>query len=370
MNFKFSDNEKILFQEMESVLTQEKQIFVHDALHTEKEIASALITIKQKIISLGYMHAFSKASPIGSVAALEMMRIFAKHQPSLFLGFEYGFRIFNEMRQWLTEPQIQSLHIDDSPTCAIAFCEDVVETDTKPSLLTVQSNGDHFLLSGEKRFVINAGIAKYFAVNGEIDNKSAIFFIPLQSEGLEIHPLMNKRIFPGLAIANIQFCNCMVSKSMVFFPQHINSLISHLQFFENIVCIACALGMMDQCIEITTGFAKTHQSENKPLIAHQAVAFSLAEAVTLRQTAELLAYRAAWMFDSGDSEKNILNQCAKVFCSEAAETIASQCMNILGGQVFIDNHIVEQILCNSKFIQLIGISTHLARIAIADVVLK
>jgi len=370
MNFTFSDNEKKLFQEMESVLTQENQLFVHGALQTEKEIAGALLSIKQKLLSLGYLENFKDTSTIGSISGLEMMRIFAKHQPSLFLGLEYGFRIFNELKHWLTEFQIQSLQIDDAPACAIAFCEDFVETDTKPASLTVQSNDDHFQLSGKKRFVINAGISNFLAVNGEIDDKHAIFLIPRQSEGLDIDPLVNKRIFPGLSIANIQLRNCPVPQSMVIYPEQMKALISHLQLFENFISIACALGMIDQCIETSTEFAKTHQSENKPLIAHQAVAFSLAETVTLKQTAELLAYRAAWMFDTDDPEKTVMNQCAKVFCAEAAETIASQCMNILGGQVFLDNHLVEQILFNAKFIQLTGTSTHLSRLAIADVALK
>ena len=369
MNFTFSDNDKNLFQEMESTLSQEKQLLKGPLLN-EKDIARALINLNQKLSSLGYIEAFNDTASIGSVVTLEMMRIFARHQPSLFLGIEYGYRIFAEIRQWLTESFIQSLQIDDTPPCAIAFCEDFVETDVKSPSLTVQWDDKHFLLSGEKSFVINAGISKWIAVNAHIDGKNALFFISPQSKGLEIVPLINKRIFPELVIANIQLKNCPVPKEMVVYPEQMNALISKVQLCENFAGIACALGMIDQCIETTTGFVKTHQSENKPLIAHQAVAFSLAETVTLRQTAELLAYRAAWMLASDDSEKMVMNHCAKVFCSEAAETIASQCMNILGGQVFIDNHLVEQMLHNSKFIQLSGTSTHLARIAIADVVLK
>jgi hypothetical protein len=370
MNFTFSDNEKKLFQELESTLTHEKKKFVQGTLHTEKDIAQALITLKHKLTSSGYFNAFNDSASMGATATLEMMRIFARHFSALFLGVEYGFRIFAEMSNCLTESFIQSLQIDDTIIpCAIAFCEDFVETDTNPSSINIQFVDDHFLLSGEKSFVINAGIAKWIAVNAHIDGREAIFFISRYSEGLEIRPHGNKRIFPELAIANIALKNCPVPKDNLIYPEQMNIFVSQIQLFENLACIACALGMIDQCMETTTRFAKTHQSENKPLIAHQAVAFSLAEAVTLRQTAELLAYRATWMVTKDDSEKFVMTQCAKVFCTESAETIASQCMNILGGQVFLENHMVEQMLFNSKFIQLLGTSTHLARIAIADVLL-
>jgi hypothetical protein len=370
MNFTFSDNERNLFQEIESTLTQEKQNFVQDTLHTEKDIARALIALKQKLTPFGYFKAFNDSASMGPTATLEMMRIVARHFPSLLLGMEYGYRIFTEIRKYLTESFIQSLQIKDTIPCAIAFCEDFVETDTKPSSITVQSVDDRFLISGEKKFIILAGMAKWIVVNGLIDCKNAIFFIAPQSDGLVISPLVNKRIFPELTIANIELTNCPVPKNRVIYPEQMNAFINQIQLFENLACIACALGMIDRCIETTTQFAKTHQSENKPLIAHQAVAFSLAEAVTLRQTAELLAYRSAWMLAANDSEKFVMNHCAKIFCAESAETIVSQCMNILGGQVFLENNMVEQMLINAKFIQLMGTSTHLARIAIADVALK
>jgi len=368
MNFTFSDNEKLLFQSMGSILAQENQR-MQGSLNSQKDFACELAHFKQKLSTLGYFNDFKDSPPIGAAAILEMMRIFAKFHPSLFLGVEYGFRIFAQLYQWMTESFMQSLEIDTMP-CAIAFCEDFIETDLKTPSISVQSVDTHYLLSGEKQFVINAGFSKWLAINGQMDGKDTIFFLSPQTEGLEILPLKNKRIFPELVLANIQFRNCPVLKKMVLQPEQMTAMISQIQVFENFASIACALGMIDQCIEITTAFAKTHFSENKPMIAHQAVAFSLAETVTLKQTAELLAYRAAWMFSTDHSEKFLMNQCAKVFCTEAAETIASQCMTILGGQVFVENHMIEQTLHNSKFIQIAGTSTHLARMTIADVVLK
>jgi len=369
MNFTFSDIEKNLFQKLETILTQKKDL-LQGAFQTEKDIEQALLNLQQTLLPLNYLNAFNDSTTIGPVAILEMMRMFARHQPSLFLGVEYGFRIFTEIRQFLNESFMQSLQIDDTIPCAFAFCEDLVETDIKLSSMKVEADETHFFLSGQKNFVFNAGIAKWIVVNGQIDGKDTIFFISSGSENLEINPLFNQGVFPELIIANIQLRNCPVPKNRVLHSEQMNPIISTVQLFENLTSIACALGMIDLCIERTTQFAKTHQSENKPMIAHQAVAFSLAETVTLKQTAELLAYRAAWTLASNDSEKAVMSQCAKVFCSEAAERIASKCMSILGGQVFRDNHIVEQMLLNAKFIQLIGTTVHHARIAIAENTLK
>jgi len=360
MNFTFSDPEKILFQQMASALDKSRNHLEKCACQTEKDIAQALHSYNQCLEPLGYLKHYADPKSIGPVARLEMMRIFARHQPSLFLGHESAFRIFPEIFQHMPDASA----FDQNDIGAIAFCEDFVETDPKSMQISIQKKDTHFIVSGKKSFVMNAQIASWIAVNGKIDNKTAILFVSSQSPGIDIVPLQNKHIFSELAMANITFTHCSVPINHVIFEA---SILAQVQLNEDMAYIACALGMIDQCIQTATAFTKKHESEKKPLIAHQAVAFSLAEMVTLKQTAELLAYRAAWMLATDNSEKIVLVNCAKVFCSEAAETIASKSMKILGGQVFENNHVVEQAFHNSKFLQLAGTSTHLARIAIADV---
>ncbi|KPA17372.1 Acyl-CoA oxidase/dehydrogenase, type 1 domain protein [Candidatus Magnetomorum sp. HK-1] len=379
MNFSFTDHENSLFQEMESILKKEKDIFENDTLQTEKDKKLAMLALQEKLFPLGYLNGFQEKKSIGPVNTLGMMRIFARYQASLFLGIEYSCRIFNEMIQCAKDDdqrqKIQNaLNIESLPDPkiigTIACCEDFVETDTTSSKVTAQVIDDEIFLSGQKLCVINASLANWIAITGNFDDKGAVFFIPSSAKGLSIKPRSQKGIFSDLMMADIHFDSCLLNRSQMIVPVQLDVLISHIQSYENMAYTACALGMIDQCVESASTFAKTHQSENKPMIAHQAVAFALAEMLTLKQTAELLAFRAAWALETDDSEKAVLNHCAKVFCTETAEKVASQSMGILGGQVFQDNHVAEQAFQNSKFIQLAGTSTHLARVSIGNAVLK
>jgi alkylation response protein AidB-like acyl-CoA dehydrogenase len=374
MNFSFSEQDNQLFQDMESALIKEKNILEPGALQTKENIKTALLTLQKNLFPLGYLN-----NPMdGMVSCLERMRIFARHQPSLFLGVEYSFRLFNEMIVRATDDQhrqalCKGLNIAEFPDKAvigsIAICEDFVETDTGSSSLTAKISDKKIVLSGHKECVINAGIADWIAISESIDGKKTLFFVPSKADGLVIAPLSNDRIFPELVKANIQFNNCKIDPNQII-PSVQDDLLSHIKFYENLAYIACSLAMMDQCIEEAKNFATAHQSENKPMFVHQAVGFSVAEMVTLKQTAELLAFRSAWALETNDSEKQVLNQCAKVFCTETAEKIASKSMDILGGQVLKNNCSAEQSLQNSKFAQLAGTSTHIARVSIGDMVMK
>ncbi|MBF0451195.1 MAG: acyl-CoA dehydrogenase [Candidatus Magnetomorum sp.] len=379
MNFSFSDQEKQLFQEMESALTKEKNVLEPGVLQTEKDIQKTLQTLQKNLFPLGYLDGHQDKTGKGHVNTLEMMRIFSRCQPSLFLGVEYSCRIFNELIKGASDEHqrkklLNSLHIDNLPDPQIigtvASCEDFVETDTHTSTVLAQVVDQKILLTGRKDCVINAGIADWIAITGNLNDKGAVFFVPSKAEGLDIESRSNTRIFPELVMATIHLNNCEVDQAQMISPVPLDRLISRIQWYENMAYIACSLGMMDQCIQTTTSFAKTHRSENKPMFVHQAVGFSLAEMLTLKQTAELLAFRAAWALDTNDPEKQILNHCAKVFCTETAEKVASKSMDILGGQVFHSNHFSEQVLQNSKFAQLAGTSTHLARVSIGDAVMK
>jgi alkylation response protein AidB-like acyl-CoA dehydrogenase len=113
-------------------------------------------------------------------------------------------------------------------------------------------------------------------------------------------------------------------------------------------------------------YVKSHHRDGKPLIAHQEVGFKLAEMLTLLQTSQLLAYRAAWMSETGDSEAALLGHCAKVFCSESAEEVSSQALQVLGKRGFIRDKSAEKGYLDAKYLQIAGIPSELARNKIGD----
>lgn len=142
-----------------------------------------------------------------------------------------------------------------------------------------------------------------------------------------------------------------------------------LRQWEDQVLLGASLGLSKTAFESARDYAKSHKSGGKPIIAYQEVGFKLAEMLTLFQTAQLLAYRTAWNLDTAAAEADELVDCAKVFCTEAAEQIASEALKILGGAGFTAGNPVEQAYRCAKYGQIAGTSTEIARVNIGDAAL-
>ena len=109
---------------------------------------------------------------------------------------------------------------------------------------------------------------------------------------------------------------------------------------------------------------------NKPVIAYQEVGFKLAEMLTLTQTAQLMAYKAAWLAETGDREALTVTDCAKVFCAESADEVAGSALRILSAAGLAPNNPADIACRYAKFIQIAGTSTEIARVRIGDSMLK
>ena len=105
-----------------------------------------------------------------------------------------------------------------------------------------------------------------------------------------------------------------------------------------------------------------HAGEPEPRIAG-------AVTLPLFQTAQLLAYRTAWKLEIAAADADELVDCAKVFCTEAAEEIASEALKILGGAGFTSGNQAEQAYRCAKYGQIAGTSTEIARVKIGDAAL-
>ena len=173
-----------------------------------------------------------------------------------------------------------------------------------------------------------------------------------------------------MTLSSVSFAKCPVPNAFSIGPFEDKTPLTSLRAWEDEILAASSLGLMQRSFDAACHYAKTHMSGARPILTHQEVAFKLAEMLTLVQTARLLAYRAAWMADAGDREAGVLLRCAKVFCSESAEQVASQALQILGGYGYLCGNEAEEGYRNAKFLQIAGTSTEISRMKIADALLS
>jgi alkylation response protein AidB-like acyl-CoA dehydrogenase len=146
-------------------------------------------------------------------------------------------------------------------------------------------------------------------------------------------------------------------------------MLNTLKLWENQILIGVSLGLMKKAFETAKNYAKSHKTGGKPIIAYQEVGFKLSEMLTLFQTSQLFAYRTAWSATAEPKDVESLTLCAKVFCTESAEKVASDAMKILGGAGYITGNPVEEAFRCAKYGQIAGTSTEISRVKIGDTAL-
>ena len=298
----------------------------------------------------------------------------AKLSPSLFMGLEYSSRVFGGLIQTFGGEALKAKLMDDLKAGniigAVALTEDTTSLDGNDFTTEAVTNGSGMKISGEKGQVINAPVADYIAVAAAASGGVVFCVLPADSPGLGVGPRLDLVGFDGMAVAPVKLADCAVDTDMVIGPLPAAEILGALRIWEDQVLTMAALGVLERGYEAALAYAKSHKSGGKPIIAYQEVGFKLAEMLTYLQSAQLLAYRSAWLTDSGDREAAITARSAKVYVCESAEKVASEAMQILGGAGFSRGNPAEESYRDAKYLTVAGTSSEISRMKIADQMLE
>lgn len=124
---------------------------------------------------------------------------------------------------------------------------------------------------------------------------------------------------------------------------------------ERILLAHEALGLGRVALERAVRYAKERVVFGRPIGQNQGIAFPLAEAVTRLDAAELMARKAAWLYDQGlpcGRESNM----AKWLCADAGFQTADQAIQTHGGMGYAREYHVERYFRESRILRLAPVS--------------
>ncbi len=374
MNYDFSDKEFNLFVEIHTLISEfakENNLENNDANLSDPMIRQALdILAKTPYLKLGIENAEDYN---GMLTLMGAMEVIAGISPSLFLSIESSTRIFGRiLSNWASDAQKENLLtplLNGQLVGAVGLSEDSMNVDNDPMQTLAVADGDRVKISGHKQYVINAPLADWFAVACMMGDKNAICLVKNGSPGLTIGKTASTLGYEGVAISEITLNDCSIPANQVISPKNEKEMLNQLRHWENQILIGASLGLMKTTFESAKNYSKTHKTGGKPIIAYQEVGFKLSDMLTLFQTSQLFAYRAAWTEIAVPKDVESLTLCAKVFCTEAAEQVSAKAINILGGSGFFSGNPVEQAFRCSKYGQIAGTSTEISRVKIGDTAL-
>ncbi len=214
---------------------------------------------------------------------------------------------------------------------------------------TAVKNGDHFILNGEKRFVVGAQDSDYFLIYAKSDpdappHSSISCFIVERDMGVEnniTYELLGTR---GGGTGRIVLRNAKVPEENLLGELHgAFSIFNKMMVPERLTSGAGALGLGRAALEIATRYSTRRKAFGRTINKFQAVNFMVAESVSTLDAARSLVYAAARKADSGDDARRLVSEAKKVG-TEAAWKVINNAMQIMGGIGYTGVYPVERFL--------------------------
>lgn len=210
-----------------------------------------------------------------------------------------------------------------------------------------------YRLNGRKLWISNAREAGLFIVFATIDPSAGYkgitaFLVEKGTPGLQVGRKEDKLGIRASSTCELLLDNCEVPAENVLGQPGKGYKIAIETLNEGRIGIgAQMLGLAEGAWKHAAKYAQERRQFGKAIAEFQAVQFTLAEMATEIEATRLLVYNAARLKDAGQP---FLKEAAmaKYFASHVAERVASQCVEVFGGNGFVRDYPAEKFYRDAK----------------------
>ncbi|MFN0073643.1 MAG: acyl-CoA dehydrogenase family protein [Chloroflexota bacterium] len=232
---------------------------------------------------------------------------------------------------------------------AICLTEAGAGSDLQSIETSAVREGDSYIINGGKLFITNGRHGKIFAVLCKTDKAAqpahrgiSIIMVEAGTPGFSVARDLKKLGYKGVETCELVFQDCRVPSSNLMGREGegFKYIMSGLEV-GRINVASRAVGVAQAALEASLTYAKQRTTFGKPIAEHQAIQLKLADMATSVQAARLLVKNAAEKKDRGE-RADLEAGMAKLFASETALTVATECMRIHGGYGYTQDLPVER----------------------------
>ena len=134
---------------------------------------------------------------------------------------------------------------------------------------------------------------------------------------------------------------------------------------------ARGVGLAEGALAYALEYARTRQVFGGPLTELQAIQMKLAEMAIEIEAARLLVLQGCWLIDQGrfgPAEGHMLS-IAKAYATEMANRVASEAIQILGAQGYMQDHPLERFYRDARQLMIVEGTSEIQRVVIARALL-
>ena len=240
-----------------------------------------------------------------------------------------------------------------------AFCLSEAGSGSDAFALTTRAvdAGDSYRLSGRKLWITNANEAGLFIVFATVNPDAGYkgitaFLVERGMPGFSVGKKEDKLGIRASSTCELLLDDCAVPKANVLGDVGKGYKVAIESLNEGRVGIgAQMLGLARGAFDHAVAYVKERSQFGKTISEFQGVQFQLARMAADVEIARVLTYNAARLRDAGQPFLQEAAIC-KLVTSEVAERVASEAINLFGGNGFVRDYPVEKLYRDAKIGQI------------------
>jgi acyl-CoA dehydrogenase len=250
---------------------------------------------------------------------------------------------------------------------AFGITEPTVGSDTTQIQTRAERAGDVYVIRGQKIWTsraLHSDLMLLLARTTPLDEVEkrteglSVFVVDMEAAGakLDIRPIrtMMNHATTEVFIDDVEVpCDALVGEEGQGFRYILDAMNA-----ERILIAAECIGDGRWFVDKAARYASERVVFGRPIGANQGVQFPVARAYAAIEAADLVRYKAAWLFEAGEpcgAEANV----AKLLASEASWQAANACLDTHGGYGFAAEYDVERKFRETRLYSIAPISNNL-----------
>lgn len=233
-----------------------------------------------------------------------------------------------------------------------------------------RDQGDHWVLDGNKAWITNGEIGRFFVCLATADpalgaKGISAFILDADQPGVVFNKPEEKMGLRSSKTCMVALEGAVVPKTAMLGEEGHGLGVALATLDHSRLGIAAqSIGLAEAALEESLRYARDREQFGKPIIEHQAIAFQLADMDTEIEAARSLMQKAAWA--AGQPGRHSRESAAaKLFASEMCNRVVARAIQIHGGYGFSSEYPVERFFRDARVVTIYEGTSEVQRMVIA-----
>ena len=250
-------------------------------------------------------------------------------------------------------------------------------SDTASMKTRATRDGDEWLLNGQKSWITNAGVSRYYTVlavtdpGGERGRNVTAFVVEDDDNGFTFGEPERKLGIKGSPTRELHFDGTRIGDD-----RRVGAIgdglkialrtLDHTRVTIGAQAVGIAQGALDQAV----AYVKERKQFGKAIAEFQGVQFMLADMAMTLEAARQMVYVAAAKSERGDADLPFFGAAAKCYAADVAMQVTTDAVQLLGGAGYVKDFPVERMMRDAKITQIYEGTNQIQRMVMARQLLK